>query len=201
MRIGEQRRARGKRFWLAAAALSVAVLAASVIAATTGSRSSSPSAGDSGPVEFTAGASGGGSGQVGERLARFSLSSIDGEQVSAPADKPGVVFFMAGWCGSCLPEAEALDQVRQRFGDRVSVLAVSSDPTDSETALRKFRAAAGDAGYPFAWDRDGALARRLAVSALDTTLVYDADGRVVFRDAGPTDAATLRSALAKAGLA
>jgi thiol-disulfide isomerase/thioredoxin len=108
---------------------------------------------------------------------------------------------MVAWCGSCLSEAAALDQLRDRFGDGVSVLAVSSDPTDSEAAPRKFRVAAGDAGYPFAWDREGALARRLAVTALDTTLVHDADGKVVFRDAGPTDAATLQSALSKAGLA
>ncbi len=200
MSTRDQRRPRGKRFWMVTTALSVAVLAASVVAATTRSTSPGPSGNGSGTVEFTTSA-GGGSGQVGERLTRFSLASIDGAQVSAPAGKPGVLFFMAGWCGSCLPEAEALDQVRDRFGDRLSLLAVSSDPTDSEAALRKFRVAAGDTGYPFAWDRDGALARRFAVTALDTTLVYDADGKVVFRDAGPTDQATLRSALEKAGLA
>ncbi len=200
MSTESQRAPRSKRFWLAAAAVSVVVFAALLVAATTRSTSPPPSADGSRSVRF-AGSAADGSGQVGERLGGFSLVSIDGEQVNAPADTPGVVFFMAGWCGSCLPEAAALEQIRDRFGDRVSVLAVSSDPTDSEAALREFRVAAGDAGYSFAWDREGALARRLAVSALDTTLVYDAGGKVVFRDAGPTDAATLLAALRKAGLA
>jgi hypothetical protein len=39
------------------------------------------------------------------------------------------------------------------------------------------------------------------VSTVDTTVVLDAAGRIVWRDPGPTDEATLRAALAEAGLA
>jgi thiol-disulfide isomerase/thioredoxin len=150
--------------------------------------------------ETPATASVAGSGEVGERLATYSLTSIDGEPVKVAAGKPGAVYFMAGWCGSCLPEAEALGRLERGLGDRISVLAVSPDPSDSVSAIRGLRAAAGNPSYPFAWDRQGTLARALDVGALDTTLVYDARGKVVDRDPAPTDLATLKAAFRKAGV-
>ncbi len=141
-----------------------------------------------------------GSGQIGERVASFTLTSIDGQPVKVPAGKPGAVFFMAGWCSTCIPETRALREVADRFGDRISVLAVSPDPSDSVSAIKQFRVAAGNPRYPFAWDPQGTLARAWEVSALDTTLVYDRRGKVVFRDGVPTDAETLEKAFRKAGV-
>jgi thiol-disulfide isomerase/thioredoxin len=140
------------------------------------------------------------SGRVGERLATYSLTSIDGAPVRVPAGKPGAVYFMAGWCGTCVAEAGALGRLQRHLGDRIAVVAVSPDPSDSVSAIRRLRTAAGRPRYPFVWDEGGTLARALQVSALDTTLVYDADGRVVYRDAVPTDLATLRAAFRRAGV-
>lgn len=120
--------------------------------------------------------------------------------MKVPAGKPGALYFMAGWCGSCLPEAVALGKLERGLGDRISVLAVSPDPSDSVSAIRQLRAAAGNPRYPFAWDQQGTLARALDVRALDTTPVYDARGKVVYRDAAPTDLATLKAAFRKAGV-
>jgi hypothetical protein len=44
------------------------------------------------------------------------------------------------------------------------------------------------------------LSGALAIRALDSTVVVDAGGRIVYRDAVPTDEATLRAALAEAGV-
>lgn len=140
-----------------------------------------------------------GSGDVGERLATYMLVSLDGREVKVPAGKPGALFFMAGWCYSCVAEAVALDKLERHHGDRISVLAVSPDPTDTVASLTRFRKEVG-ARYPFAWDKEGTLARALAVNALDTTVVYDARGKIVFRDAVPSDLATLEAAFRTAGV-
>jgi len=50
------------------------------------------------------------------------------------------------------------------------------------------------------WDSSGDLGTQFAVRALDTTIVYDATRKVVFRDAAPTNEETLRAALRKAGV-
>ncbi len=194
-----------QRRWLRWTLPVVAVAAVAVLVIVSSMRSTSGGGGSAQVTEAPAASasvtgSSSGSGQVGERLASFELTSIDGEPVKVPAGKPGAVFFMAGWCGSCIPETKALSQVMDRFGGRISVLAVSPDPSDSVSALRQFRAAAGDPRYPFAWDQQGTLARAWVVSALDTTLVYDRRGKVVFRDGVPTDAETLEKAFVKAGV-
>ncbi len=59
----------------------------------------------------------------------------------------------------------------------------------------------GPPGYQVAQDQGGKLAAAFAVRALDTTVVVNPAGRVVWRDAVPTDTATLQAALRTAGLA
>ena len=97
-------------------------------------------------------------------------------------------------------EAAALAELERRLGDRIAVVAVSADPTDSASTIRQLRTAAGDPRYPFAMDPQGSLARALDVAALDTTLVYDAHGEVVYRDAVPSDVSTLAAAFREAGV-
>jgi peroxiredoxin len=138
--------------------------------------------------------------EVGDEAPSFSVVTSAGSRFSLPARKPAAVFFMAGWCGTCIPEAEALAAIDKEFGGRVAIVAVSADPTDSPAALRRFAETAG-ARYGFVHDKDGTLATAFGVRSLDTTVVVDSEGRIVFRDAVPTDQATLRRALSRAGLA
>ncbi len=72
-------------------------------------------------------------------------------------------------------------------------------PQRTLAALGDFSDQAG-ASYGFAHDSDGALAGALKVRALDSTMVVDAAGRIVYRDGYPTDEASLLAALRKAGL-
>lgn len=140
-----------------------------------------------------------GDGQVGSTVGQLTATDVDGNRVSVPSGKPGALFFFAGWCGTCIPETVALGEVQRELGSRANVTAISSDPSDSVAAIREFRQRAGEPRYPFVWDSDSTIAVRLGVSALDTTIIYDAQGTVVFRDAGPTDRIQLLAALRDAG--
>lgn len=140
-----------------------------------------------------------GHGAVGATIGAVGARDIDGRRVAIASGKPGVLLFIAGWCGDCLPSAVAVGKIAQQYRARVSAVAVSPDPSDSVSALRRFRHNVGDPPYPFVWDANGSLARPLRVTALDTTLIYDASGRVVYRGVAP-DVATMRAALRRAGV-
>jgi thiol-disulfide isomerase/thioredoxin len=82
---------------------------------------------------------------------------------------PTVVHFSAVWCGPCGSVRRVVNQV---CGDLPDVAHVEID-----------------------MDANPAAARRLSVSSLPTTFIFDADGRQRYRAAGVPKAADLRSAL------
>lgn len=189
------RPSRTRNRWLLAAA-AVALLLVSSVVVTQRDGAAGGAAASAADVRITAAGGGG----VGDQAPAFTTATTTGTTFALPAGKPAVVFFMAGWCVSCYPEAQALARIHDDMGEKVSILAVSPDPTDTLKAIERFAEQSG-AGFGFAHDRTGALAQALGVRSLDTTVVVDAAGSVIFRDGVPTDEATLRAALAKAGAA
>lgn len=197
--IGRQSNRLGRRRWWAIAGAGVVLVALVVVVSARG--------GDDPPAATDAAdaatrivlASAGGSG-VGDTAPTFEVRTTTGTSFALPAGKPAVLFFMAGWCATCFPEATALESISEDLGDRVAILGVSPDPTDSLTAIRDFADQAG-ASFGFVHDGDGTLAQALGVRSLDTTVVVDADGRIVWRDSVPTSESALRDALAQAGVA
>ncbi len=69
--------------------------------------------------------------KIGDIAPDFTLPTLDGGRftLSEQRGKPVIVFFMAYWCGSCIPEATALGKLQQEYGGRVSIVAVNIDPT------------------------------------------------------------------------
>ncbi len=182
--------------------LGVLIALVAAVAAISAGRTSNQSGDRHVSVDEAAGQqrSAAGNGEPGSTVATFTTKDIDGRGVQVRRGKPGALFFFAGWCGSCIAEASALDRVERELGTRVAITAISPDPSDSIEAIRRFRRNAGAPRYAFVWDSAGTLGTQFAVRALDTTIVYDADGKVVFRDAAVTDAQTLRKAFRKAGV-
>ena len=174
-------------------------LVAAVAAISAGKTSTQPG-GSSVAVDEQSSSTAAGKAEPGSTVTTFTAEDIDGRPVQVRAGKPGALFFFAGWCGSCIVEASALDRVERALGGRVDITAISPDPSDSIEAIRRFRRNSGDPRYAFVWDSAGTLGTRFGVRALDTTIVYDRDGKVVFRDAAVTDVKTLRDAFRKAGV-
>ena len=69
---------------------------------------------------------------------------------------------------------------------------VSIDPSETEQSIEQFNSAAGiEEPLPTALD-DGTLARTFGVNALETTIIVNRQGKVVFRKTGPKDEEMLR---------
>ena len=103
-----------------------------------------------------------------------------------------VLFFMAAWCPTCVPEAEALARLYDNYAaDGVSVLVLDVDQRETEEHLSRFRERAGNGRHLWAMDTGHAVARPYQVRALDTTIVIDRDRRIAYKDNTPTRYETL----------
>jgi peroxiredoxin len=137
--------------------------------------------------------------QVGASAPQVTARALDGRQVELPTDKPAVVFFFAGWCSSCVAEAAALGKLHREDGDDVNIVAVSIDPGDTPETIEQFMQAAGSPGYPVLHDVDDSIRAAYDVTSLDVTVVTDAEGKVVYRDAVPSTLGQLQDGLRRAG--
>lgn len=172
----------------------IAGLTTVVVLATVALRNNSGQVGQAAPARNAQNASG-----AGVASAALSVKTVSGSTFSVPAGKPTVLFFMTGECASCVEGARTLDAIERQYGDRLAVLAVDMDPGASTAAVRAFAESAGSPRYSFARDPDGRMVGALAVRALDTVVITDANGAVVYRGVSP-DQASLRAALGKAGV-
>lgn len=136
-------------------------------------------------------------GGSGPRVEPMRLTSIDGERISLPAGRPGMVMFSTSGCTSCIPSAQDMADVVASARQPVDGLYLSMDPGDNAGALGDRRESIGDPPYPFAIDTSGAMAAQYEVTALGTVLVYDTTGKIVARFVDP-GADELRTAVRRA---
>jgi thiol-disulfide isomerase/thioredoxin len=104
---------------------------------------------------------------------------------------------MAYWCGTCLPEAQALAQLKLDYGEEISIVALDVDPSSTPAALAQFKAASGNGTYTWAFDTGQKVTAGYEVAALDTTLILNREGHVVYRDQYATTYQTLKAELAR----
>lgn len=134
---------------------------------------------------------------AGETAPFVTLVSLTGDTVTVPdMDRRATVMFsMAYWCGTCVPEARALRQLQDEYGDGLRIVLVDIDPSSSPQQLQPFIQAVGSNSMTWTFDSDGNFSRTYGVRVLDTTIILDGDGREVYRDAYPTAYETLRDEL------
>ncbi|WP_371876822.1 TlpA family protein disulfide reductase [Sphingomonas sp. DG1-23] len=98
--------------------------------------------------------------------------------------KPVLLNLWATWCAPCVKEMPTLDALAAREGERLQVVTVSQDFEPAKVApffaKAKFRKL-----QPYI-DTDLAFGTRLGVN-LPATILYDSNGREVWRRQGDTD--------------
>jgi cytochrome oxidase Cu insertion factor (SCO1/SenC/PrrC family) len=125
------------------------------------------------------------------RAADFSLTSLDGRQVSLHQliGRPVLVNFWATWCAPCRREVPLIEQTAAKH-QTVAVLLV--DERDSRESARGF-ANELHARSTVLFDGDGAVGDRYGISGLPTTFFIRADGTVEGRYVGETNRQVLES--------
>lgn len=103
--------------------------------------------------------------------------------------EPAVINFWASWCVACRAEHSLLEKLSRTNG--VPVFGVNHlDQRDD--ALRWL----GYYGDPFddsVYDADGRVGRQLGIKALPVSLVVDAAGVIHYRHLGPLDSVTIET--------
>ncbi|HZG35051.1 MAG TPA: TlpA disulfide reductase family protein [Gaiellaceae bacterium] len=142
-----------------------------------------------------------GSLRAGEKPAApvFRLARLAGEGELSLDDLRGkavVLNFWASWCGPCKEETPLLERTWQRWRDR-DVVFVGVNVKDFRGDALEFL---GDYGvtYPNVYDGKGWTVGRFGVTGFPETYFLDAQGRVVFRVAGPVDEGDLEQGIAAA---
>jgi thiol-disulfide isomerase/thioredoxin len=97
-----------------------------------------------------------------------------------------IVNLWATWCEPCLREMPSLERLQSRFGDRITVVAISEDRGGSK-AVEPFIAKLGLKSIKTYLDPKSALGHALDVTGLPTSFLIDRQGRVLGRVEGGAD--------------
>ncbi len=118
-----------------------------------------------------------------------SFSDAAGRELTLADFKGRVVLlnFWATWCAPCVREMPTLDRVQGKLsGQGLSVVAVSEDRGGLE-AVGPFLKQLGLRHLEIYLDPRGTLAREFGLAGLPTTLLIDAEGRLVGGLEGPAE--------------
>jgi thiol-disulfide isomerase/thioredoxin len=119
----------------------------------------------------------------------FELKDLDGKPVSLAEAKGKIVLlnFWATWCGPCRAEIPDLVDLQKRYLDKFEIIALATDEDDADE-VRRFVREAG-INYRVAMTSDEIRRDYGGISALPTSFVIDAQGRIVQKHVGLNDPA------------
>lgn len=123
---------------------------------------------------------------MGKKLKDFSVTTYDGKTFtlseSLEAHDLMVINFWATWCPPCCREFPFLQEAWKQYSDRVDVIAMSVEETDTDKVLKQFTA---EYGLEFSVGRDELhMYRAMNGMYVPTTLIVDRNRRVVNVDIG-----------------
>jgi peroxiredoxin len=124
---------------------------------------------------------------TGQRAPDFTLTSVEGTQVSLQQYQGKVIFlnFWATWCIPCREEMPALEKLHQTYqAQDLVVLAIDlKESPDQVKAFFEKHALS----FPSLIDPNGVVFRAYAVTGMPTTYLIGRDGNILARGIGGRD--------------
>jgi thiol-disulfide isomerase/thioredoxin len=124
----------------------------------------------------------------GDAVPAVTFNDPDGVETTLAAFKgrPTLVNLWASWCAPCVKELPTLDQLARKQQGRLNVVAISQDtaPHASVTAFLDSHKVQTLGAYQ---DPKMAISGGLHADVLPTSILYDADGREIWRYVGELD--------------
>jgi len=116
--------------------------------------------------------------KVGQPAPDFTLSTVDGKQVSLSQfkGKPVIINFWATWCPPCRLEMPALEEISRQAADQGFVLLAVDQEEDAATVSSFLTQNHYD--YLSVLDLDGSVSTMYQVSGIPTSIFVDAKGIV-----------------------
>ena len=128
-----------------------------------------------------------GSKLVGQPAPDFTLSGLDGQQVtlSELRGKPVALNFWATWCPSCVSELPDLQQASRAHQDEIRFYAINLDADLAE--VEPFLAENG-VELPVLLDTEGDASAKYRVRGIPITVFIDGEGNIAARHIGSLSA-------------
>ncbi|HEY7006939.1 MAG TPA: TlpA disulfide reductase family protein [Sphingomicrobium sp.] len=124
----------------------------------------------------------------GSAAPKVGFNDPDGNVTSlaAFAGKPTLVNLWASWCAPCVKELPTLDKLAKAEGGKLNVVAISQDdaPHASVEAFLKTHGIEALESYQ---DPKMRLSGALGAEVMPTSVLYDANGREIWRYIGDQD--------------
>lgn len=124
---------------------------------------------------------------LGKPLPEFTVEDTDGNTFTVSEalkdHKAVLINIWATWCPPCRGEFPDLNEVYQQYRDRVSFIALSSEPNDTIPVIADFRKEMG-LTIPMGREEGTGLASYLNVTGIPTTVIVDRFGNAVFMQSG-----------------
>ena len=125
---------------------------------------------------------------AGSEAPKIVFNDPDGNEATLQdfAGKPTLVNFWASWCAPCVKELPTLDKLAQTQAGKINVVAISQDDAPHasvEAFLKKHKIEALDSYQ----DPKMALAGALGAEVMPTSVLFDANGKEVWRYVGDED--------------
>lgn len=115
----------------------------------------------------------------------FSLRTTDDRIVRLHSLRGQPVLFafvLTVGCAPCAIEAQNVRAAQEQVPFKVVQIGIS--PQEKNSDLVTFRKQLGRPDWLMGFDREGTIAERFEVKNIDTTIVVDAEGKIIFRDDG-----------------
>lgn len=121
----------------------------------------------------------------GEAMPDVSFEAPSGETVKLADFKgqPLLVNIWATWCGPCIAEMPTIEKLATREAGRLQVLAVSQDMKGRPAVEQWWNGQGFKTLQPYV-DKKGDLGFALGGGTLPTTLLYDSEGKEIWRMVG-----------------
>jgi thiol-disulfide isomerase/thioredoxin len=118
----------------------------------------------------------------------FTFENGEGQPITMAAfrGRPVLVNLWATWCPPCIVEMPSLDKLALREGDALQVVALSQD-LDGRALVTRFFGERQFRALEANLDPQMEYMTRLRLGTLPTTILYDANGREVWRMVGVAD--------------
>ncbi len=122
---------------------------------------------------------------IGDTAPEFSLPNLSTDKMESLKDyigKPIVLFFIQSACYSCLQEAKALKEVKDKYGDKLNVIAVGVDLLGKPMLVSW--AAHNSINYPVLLDPIFSVPEKYGFSFTPSSVIIDKEGKIAFIHAG-----------------
>ena len=120
------------------------------------------------------------------------VSDLKGENLT-------IVDFWASWCKPCMNAIPKLSSIASDYKDQgVAMIGINTDGPRNQAKVKPLVRSL-DIQYPILLDPDQELSGEFSVSVLPTLLIFNKDGKLVYRHEGfsPGDEAKIRSEVDK----